>query len=284
MRFFILDDNMNVILILKKIIKDKELGTVVGEETDGIKGMENIRATLPDIVLIDLLMPEVDGLNIVKDLKEEYPNMEFIMISQVSSKSMVEKAYKVGVEYYICKPINAIEVQSIIEKVIERIQINKTISQMHQIFNKVPVKEQIKRPIKEEQSPEKCINNVLKNLGIIGEKGSQDIIAIMNYVIKNGIDLNKTTIREICSKITDNPKSIEQRMRRAINIAMSNIASLGLEDYMNETFTQYSNTLFNFEQVRLEMEFIRGNAPKGGSTNIKKFLLGLKVYCENLNN
>lgn len=119
---------------------------------------------------------------------------------------------------------------------------------------------------------------------LIGEKGSQDIINVVKYAIKNRINLSQATLRDILTNLTDNPKSMEQRIRRAINMALTNIASLGIEDYMNYTFTEYSNTLFNFEQVRAEMEFIRGNADKGGSTNIKKFLIGLITYCESQNN
>lgn len=280
MRFFILDDDMNVIQILKRIIEDKELGVIVGQETDGLKGMEKIKAIRPDIVLIDLLMPGMDGLNIVKKLKEEYDDIEFIMISQVSSKDMVEKAYQYGVEYFIYKPINAVEVETIIRKVMERIHINRTISSMQGILSG-------KRPAKTseaKQSYENRLNSILTELGIIGEKGSQDIIAIVKYVMENKINLNEITIKDLLSKFTDNPKSMEQRMRRAINMALTNIANLGIEDYMNYTFTEYSNTLFNFEQVRTEMEFIRGNMDRGGSTNIKKFLIGLIYHIENTKN
>lgn len=280
MKFFILDDDINVIHILKRIIEDKELGAIVGEERDGIKGIEKIRAKIPDIVLVDLLMPGMDGLNVVKKLKEEYADIEFIMISQVSSKSMVEKAYRYGVEYFIYKPINAIEVEAIIRKVVERIQINRTISNMQKIF----VNKSGSKTMKNDKSYEHYISSVLKELGIIGEKGSQDIISVVKYAIKNRINLSQTTLRDVLSNLTDNPKSMEQRMRRAINMALTNIANLGIEDYMNYTFTEYSNTLFNFEQVRAEMEFIRGNADKGGSTNIKKFLIGLISHCEGLNN
>jgi two-component system response regulator YcbB len=280
MKFFILDDDINVIHILKRIIEDKELGIIVGEERDGIRGIEKIKAVVPDIVLIDLLMPGMDGLNVVKKLKEEYDDIEFIMISQVSSKSMVEKAYRYGVEYFIYKPINAIEVEAIIRKVVERIQINRTISNMQKIF----VNKSGNKPMKSEQSYEHYISSVLTELGIIGEKGSQDIINVVKYAIKNRINLSQATLRDILTNLTDNPKSMEQRIRRAINMALTNIASLGIEDYMNYTFTEYSNTLFNFEQVRAEMEFIRGNADKGGSTNIKKFLIGLITYCESQNN
>ena len=97
---------------------------------------------------------------------------------------------------------------------------------------------------------EQCINNILIELGIISEKGSQEIIKVAKYVMKKGINLNNITIRELCSYFTDNPKSMEQRMRRAISIAITNIANLGIEDYMNDTFVQYSNSLFSFEQVQ----------------------------------
>ncbi|QQY79569.1 two-component system response regulator YcbB [Keratinibaculum paraultunense] len=279
MRIFILDDDKSVIRILKKIIEDKELGQVVGTARDGKEGLEKIRTTTPDIVLIDLLMPKVDGLTVIKKLKKEHPGIEFIMISQVSSKDMVEQAYKLGVEYYIYKPINAIEVEAIMKKVIERIEINRSISKIQQIFSDKPQKEW-----ENLKHYEQCINGILMKLGIMGEKGAEDIIKVSKYIIQNNINLNQITIRELCSKFTDNPKAMEQRIRRTIGIAMSNIASLGIEDYMNETFVEYSNSLFNFEQVRKEMEFIRGKSNKRGSTNTKKFLLGLISYCENMNN
>lgn len=279
MRFFIVDDDLNVIRILKKIIEDKMLGTVVGEALDGKRGVEKIKANIPDIVLMDLLMPEMDGLKVIKELKKQLPTIEFIMVSQVSSKKMVEKAYKYGVEYYIYKPINAIEVETIIRKVVDRIEINRSISKMQKIFNNYSEK----KTIRFGNACEKCINNVLTELGIIGERGSENITDLAKYVIRNNINLNNMTIRELCENFTDNPKSMEQRIRRAINIAMSNIANLGLEDYMNDVFTKYSNTLFNFEQVRKEMEFIRGKGKKGGSVNSKGFLAGLIHYCENIN-
>lgn len=279
MRIFILDDDKSVIRILKKIIEDKELGQVVGTARDGEEGLGKIRATTPDIVLIDLLMPKVDGLTVIKELKREYPGIEFIMISQVSSKDMVEQAYKLGVEYYVYKPINAIEVEAIMKKVIERIEINRSISKIQQIFSDKPQKEW-----ENLEYYEQCINGVLMKLGIMGEKGAEDIIKVSKYIIQSNVNLNQITIRELCSKFTDNPKAMEQRMRRTIGMAMSNIASLGIEDYMNEIFVEYFNSLFNFEQVRKEMEFIRGKSDKRGSINTKKFLVGLISYCENMNN
>lgn len=276
MRFFLVDQNIDVIYKLTKIIEDKELGEVIGEETDGKVALTRIKATVPDIVILNLEIPNIDGLTIVEQIKGEYPDIYFIMISKETSKEVVELAYRYGVEYYIYKPINSAEIAIIVGKVVERIRIGRKISKIQEIFNN-----EIENEVSNSMGfCEQCIKNVLIKIGIIGEKGSKDIIKVCKYLIKNKVNLNDITLGELCSHFTDNPKSMEQRMRRSIAIGMSNIANLGLEDYMNEAFTEYSNTLFNFEQVRLEMEYIRGRVDRGGSINVKKFLLGLISYCE----
>ena len=85
-------------------------------------------------------------------------------------------------------------------------------------------------------------------------------------------------MNELCSRFSDSPKSMEQRIRRAAAAGLVNLAHLGLEDYGNEIFTEYSNTLYNFEQVRREMDFIRGKSERHGNVKIKNFLNALVVY------
>ena len=62
---------------------------------------------------------------------------------------------------------------------------------------------------------------------------------------------------------------------------MVNLAHLGLEDYSNDIFMEYSTTLYNFEQVRKEMDFIRGKSDKHGNIKIKNFLNALMLYSQN---
>lgn len=54
--------------------------------------------------------------NLVREYKSKYPHIQYIMLSQVSSKDMIAKAYENGIEFYISKPINAVEVKSILKK------------------------------------------------------------------------------------------------------------------------------------------------------------------------
>ena len=88
------------------------------------------------------------------------------------------------------------------------------------------------------------------------------------------------TLNQLCGQFSDNPKSMEQRIRRTANMGMVNLANLGIEDYYNDIFTEYSNTLYNFEQIRREMDYIRGKSVRHGNVKIKNFLNALVLSCE----
>ena len=279
MKIFIVDDDINIIKLLERIIKDRNLGRVIGYSKDGLDGLEEIKEWKPDIVLVDLLMPGKDGITLVKELKKAHHNMEFIMISQVSKKDMIAKAYESGIEYYIYKPINAVEIESVINKVSKKIENDRTLSQIEGLFKGKVANNQVYKPKKYIE----CIKKVLKQIGIIGETGYGDILDIVGYLIESKRDLSQSTIKELCSNFTDNPKSMEQRIRRTANVGMVNLAHLGIEDYMNPIFTEYSNSLYNFEQVRCEMDFIRKRSKKHGKVNLKKFIFGLSFYCNQIN-
>lgn len=73
MKIFIVDDNVNIVKILEKIIYDKELGEVVGKAFNGEEALEKIEAIRPDIVLLDFLMPSMDGISLLKEIKKNIP-------------------------------------------------------------------------------------------------------------------------------------------------------------------------------------------------------------------
>lgn len=281
MKIFILDKKMDDINTLKEIIHSNHLGSLVGISSDPLEDVEEIMTSKPDLIVLDMLDEELSGLRIINEIKRKSKSIKFIMISDFTAKENVENAYRHGIEYFIYKPINPLEVETIIKKVKYNIELEEKMKEIQQIFNDIS-------PISEERVENKdCeqdVNMILLKLGIIGEIGSDDLLKIANFLIKNKIKINNMPLRDLCSNFTSNPKAMEQRMRRAINIAMGNIASLGIEDYMNEIFVEYSNTLFNFEQIKKEMDYIRGKSIEKGSINMKKFLSGICILCEKYNN
>jgi two-component system response regulator YcbB len=273
MNIYIVEDDFNIVAILEKIITDKELGDVIGRADNGIKALKEIKLLQPDIVLVDLLMPGKDGISLVREAKVINRDIQYIMISQVSSKDMIAKAYQSGVEYYISKPIDAIEVQTVVNKVSEKIEISRKLCKIQSVFS-----DDNSNRENDDKNYIQKVYRVMQRIGIMGEAGSHDILDIVKYLIGTNQTMADFTVRGICSIFADNPKTLEQRIRRTANIGMINLANLGIEDYMNEIFTEYSNGLYNFEQLKTEMDFIRGKSRKRGKVNIKKFIDGLVYY------
>ena len=281
MKIYLIDDDPNILNVLKLIVQAKNLGEICGICSSPIDALEDLKYIKPDIVVVDLLMPGMDGISFVKKANAEFQDIAYIMLSQVSNKDMISSAYEAGVEFFIQKPINAIEVENVLTKVSQSLAMKRTLNSMQSLFmsqmqdvmpKTVPVVQ--KEPVHLQKA-----KDILQRLGIIGEIGSKDIINVVDYMITHRDTASDMTLIELCAQFSDNPKSVEQRIRRTANAAQVNLAHLGLEDYSNDTFIEYSNTLFNFEQIRREMDHIRGKNIKGGNVKIRNFLNALVSYC-----
>ena len=279
MKFYLLDDDRTITNILKIIIQKRELGEVCGTSNHAIEALDDIKILRPDIIITDLLMPEMDGITFVKKAKELLPDAAYIMLSQVSSKDMIESTYEQGIEFYIQKPLNSVEVEKVILTVSQNLSMQRTLQKMQNIFEDSIRSTSHSAPTGKQEYLSK-LQKILQRLGIIGDAGSKDIITVIEFLIEEKEDISNITLNELCSRFTDSPKTMEQRIRRAAATGMVNLAHLGLEDYGNEIFTEYSNSLYNFEQVRKEMDFIRGKTDKHGNIKIRNFLNALLISCQ----
>lgn len=275
MNIFIVDKIKKDRDVLKEIIEGEDLGFVVGE-------CESIDMLLKEIkdIKIDLILFDLEDIkeeyHHIKEIKERY-GIRFIRISDKTCKDIVEKSYRASIEYYIYKPINKYEINTMIKKIKKEI---RDMERLKKIQNMISSFSSISTIEEDDDDFEKKLNYIILKLGIIGEKGSEDIIKILKFIHKNKVSINNTSIREVCARFTEKPKNMEQKIRRTINVAITNIANLGIEDYMNEVFIEYSNTLFNFEQVKKEMDYIRGKTDEKGSISMKKFISGMCMICE----
>lgn len=286
MRYFIVDDDAGSRRMLKTIILDGDMGVIVGEAESGEAAIPNIISSDPDFVLIDLLMPNLDGIETIDELLRQGFRGHFIMISQVVNKEMVGEAYEKGVEFFIHKPINRIEVQSILKKTSERFILKKSLMTIRKsIMNfEENTKEESHRTLKD------VALSILNDMGIVGEVGTDDIIQILMYLSERKeksmqIPSLKDLYEVIASKnkasnveIMKESKAIEQRIRRTINSAMNNIATLGVVDYTNPEFEYYAPRYFEFSEIRTIMKHIENEEqPKKVKVNVKKFIQVLYI-------
>ncbi|WP_243134505.1 DNA-binding domain-containing protein [Enterocloster asparagiformis] len=114
---------------------------------------------------------------------------------------------------------------------------------------------------------------------MLNDCGSRDILGIVRYLIEKNIELRDVTIRELCARMGENPKSVEQRIRRTAAAGMANLAVRGLEDYADPVFNEYAARLYSSEQIRREMNYIRGRSEQHGNVRVRRFLGGLLECC-----
>jgi two-component system response regulator YcbB len=278
MKIYIIEDDMAVINILEDIVEQGGLGSICGDTADGPPDLERILSIDPDLILIDLLMQDKDGIQIVRELRALGCGARFIMISQVSSKEMVAKAYTAGVDFFIQKPLNYIEVCQVITNVTRQLENERALKAIQSVLSTqepTPAPPQQQLQAKERRQ----LKHILSQLGMAGEKGAQDIIEMCMLLLKEGQTASQMGVSALCARLSARPKTVEQRARRAVERGLTHIASLGLEDYNNEFFVRYSARLFPFREVRAEMASLQNKGPRG-KASLKSFLDGLLVFLE----
>ncbi|MBB3130055.1 two-component system response regulator YcbB [Paenibacillus rhizosphaerae] len=282
LKFAIVDDDVASRKMLQNIVEDTSLGEVVGLASGGTEGVGLILDALPDVVLIDLLMPDKDGIETIMEAKEQGFRGKFIMISQISNKDLVGHAYQSGIDFFIHKPINRLEVEAVLMKVNERWRYERYIYDIKQTLAAFEGMEQL--PLRNRRTVRDVMCSILMELGIVGEIGSKDIVSIIEDLIEHprssGFPPLKELYEAVASRYKQSPseiekerKAIEQRIRRAVMTALTNLASIGLTDYGNPKFEHYAPLYFDFEDVRRKMRVMEEDPSQDkGKVNIKKFL------------
>lgn len=117
-RVLIVDDSIIMRRNLTAILK--EVGhTIVSEAGNGQQAYLQYRIHKPDIVTMDITMPNMDGIDALKQILEEDPKAKVIMISALDQKSKVYTALRIGAKHYIIKPLTAEKITSVIDSVLE---------------------------------------------------------------------------------------------------------------------------------------------------------------------
>src|SRR6266478_6482698 len=92
---------------------------VVGEANKGSQVLPLVKRTQPDVVMLDLRMPEVDGLVCLDQIKKRYPEIKVIVLSVSSDRSLIDNVLKRGASAYIVKSVNPVDLPAVIRQAVE---------------------------------------------------------------------------------------------------------------------------------------------------------------------
>lgn len=283
-KFFIIDDDKISRRLLSKIIEQEGLGEIIGELATGSDADVAVMQTRPDVVLVDMLLPGQDGVEVIEGLKERGYRGAIVMISQVEDKEMVARAYQAGSDFYIHKPINRVEVVHVLRKVIGNQMLTHSLSKVRQSLAFLEQDASIYQGISDKINDfDHRLRRILRELGLAGGMGSRELQWLVE-ASRAGLGVENTQLKDIYVLLQERYAqergelidlgTIEQRIRRAAHEAMDHLVALGKDDYHHPLFEYYAPRFFDYNEMRAKL---RGGKAK---MNLKKFLTAL---CDEVN-
>ncbi len=116
-KVLIVDDAAFMRMMIKDILS-KNGYEVVGEAENGARAIEKYKELIPDLVVMDITMPEVDGIQAVKEIKKINGDSKIIMCSAMGQQAMVIESIQAGARDFIVKPFQAERVVEAVKKVL----------------------------------------------------------------------------------------------------------------------------------------------------------------------
>lgn len=104
-RVLVVDDAVVMRMMIKGILA-KHGYEVVGEAQNGFEAVEKYKALQPDLVTMDMVMPEMDGLTALREIVKEYPNAKVVMCTSMGQQALVVEAIQAGAKSFVTKPFS----------------------------------------------------------------------------------------------------------------------------------------------------------------------------------
>jgi two-component system chemotaxis response regulator CheY len=104
-------------MIIRKTLNESGL-QVVGEAVSGLQAVEQYRALLPDLVTMDMVLPEMDGIATVKAIVSEFPQAKIIMCTSMGQQALVVEVIQAGAKGFITKPFKPPKIVEAIEQLL----------------------------------------------------------------------------------------------------------------------------------------------------------------------
>lgn len=112
----IVDDSITSRKVLRTLLEeDKHI--IVGEATDGAKGVSMFLKLHPDLVTMDINMPILDGISALKEIKQLDPNAKVIMITTAGQRSRMIEAIRMGATEFLSKPFEPDQIKQVVQTV-----------------------------------------------------------------------------------------------------------------------------------------------------------------------
>ncbi len=227
----IVDDNVRMQNLIEEILKEDPEIEVIGKAENGLEALTIIRDKKPDVVLLDLIMPKLDGLGVMERVRKgtEYKKLPaFIVVTAIGQERVTESAFELGASYYIMKPFDN-------NIILSRIRQVKGETHGKLIDNqKAPLSD--RAAAYRELNLESDVTNIIHEIGVPAHiKGYQYLRDAIMMSVDDSEMLNSIT-KQLYPSIAKRHKTTPSRVERAIRHAIEVAWSRGKMDTIDELF------------------------------------------------
>ena len=216
----IADDNKEFGDILYEYLNNQSDIEVTGIARDGIEACELIVAKTPDIAILDIIMPHLDGLGVLERMNIQPLKKRplFIILSAVGQDKITQRALALGAEYYIVKPFD-------MDVLVSRIRQLKDTAQSSVIRSDYAMDVKMMHHAPVQRNLEVEVTNIMHEIGVPAHiKGYQYLRDAIMMVVKNLDIINSITKQlypSIAREYNTTPSRVERAIRHAIEVAWS---------------------------------------------------------------
>lgn len=254
----IAEDNPQMMSVLSDMLEQEEGFCVIGKAENGEDAYNMIMDTKPDVVLMDVIMPKMDGISVmekVKKAKEGMKSPSFIMVTAAGSDNVTADAFQLGANYFIMKPFSREVVMDKIRRVcFGKVRLSNY-TEMKKVHPYVDKTDYI------QQNLEGDVTQLLHEIGIPAHiKGYQylrDAIAISVEEEDMLISVTKVLYPTIAKRHQTTPSRVERAIRHAIEVAWSRGRVDTINDLFGYTINNGKGKPTNSEFIALVSDKIR---------------------------
>lgn len=259
----IADDNAEFANKLAGYVEQEEDMEVIGMAKDGNEAFEMVSETGPDILLLDVIMPHLDGIGVLEKIATSNINKRpmCIMLSAVGQDKITRRALELGAEYYIVKPF---DIQALIKRAKELKNYQptqfKNVSMMTREI-KAPYIEIASENKKSQENLEALVTNVIHEVGVPAHIKGYQYLREAIMVVVNDIDvinqITKQLYPSIASKFNTTPSRVERAIRHAIEVAWARGQQEAVENIFGYTVSASKGKPTNSEFIAMIADKLR---------------------------
>ena len=261
----IADDNQEFSTTLATYLKNQEDMVVVGRAKDGNEALDMVSSLMPDVLLLDVIMPHLDGIGVLEQMNLIKLNKKpiCIMLSAVGQDKVTQRAIELGAEYYVVKPF---DIDLLITRIRELKNYKPSSQNNNFISREIGISKQQYIDIpnnsaNKEENIEALVTNVIHEVGVPAHiKGYQYLREAIIMVI-NDIDvinqITKCLYPQIANKFHTTPSRVERAIRHAIEVAWGRGEQKTVENIFGYTISAAKGKPTNSEFIAMISDKLR---------------------------